>query len=136
MIDIKLIRENPDLVRENIKKKFQNEKLPLVDEVITLDAENRKTIQQMEQLRADRNRISKEIGGFMAKGMKDEAEKAKAKVSEFAEEQKKLEEKQAELSEKITKIMISAAIIPKDLISRLMYFFFDSIILLLSRCWP
>ena len=78
MIDIKFLRENPDVVKENIKKKFQDEKLPLVDEVIALDAENRKTIQRMEELRADRNRISKEIGGFMAKGMKDEAEKAKA----------------------------------------------------------
>ena len=107
MIDIKLIRENPDMVRENIKKKFQDEKLPLVDEVKELDAENRKTIQKMEQLRADRNCISKEIGGFMAKGMKDEAEKAKAKVAEFAEEQKQLEAKQTELSERITKIMMT-----------------------------
>ncbi len=107
MIDIKLIRENPELVKENIKKKFQDEKLPLVDEVMELDIENRKTIQQMEQLRADRNRISKEIGGFMAKGMKDEAEKAKAKIAEFTEEQKQLEAKQAELSERITKIMMT-----------------------------
>ena len=107
MIDIKFLRENPDAVKENIKKKFQDEKLPLVDEVIELDAENRKSIQRMEQLRADRNRISKEIGGFMAKGMKDEAEQAKAKVAEFAEEQKQIEAKQAELSEKITKIMMT-----------------------------
>ena len=107
MIDIKLIRENPELVKENIRKKFQDAKLPLVDEVIELDVENRKTIQQMEQLRADRNRISKEIGGFMAKGMKDEAEKAKAKIAEFTEEQKQLEAKQAELSERITKIMMT-----------------------------
>ena len=107
MIDIKFLRENPDAVKENIKKKFQDEKLPLVDEVIALDAENRKTIQRMEELRADRNRISKEIGGFMAKGMKDEAEKAKAQVASFAEEQKQLEAKQGELSEKITKIMMT-----------------------------
>ena len=107
MIDIKFLRENPDAVKENIKKKFQDEKLPLVDEVIALDAENRKTIQRMEELRADRNRISKEIGGFMAKGMKDEAEKAKAQVAAFAEEQKSLETKQAELAEKITKIMMT-----------------------------
>ncbi len=106
MIDIKFLRENPDAVKENIKKKFQDDKLPLVDEVIALDAENRKSIQRMEQLRADRNRISKEIGGFMAKGMKDEAEKAKAQVAEFAEEQKQIEAKQAELAEKITKIMM------------------------------
>lgn len=107
MIDIKFLRENPDAVKENIKKKFQDAKLPLVDEVIELDAENRKSIQRMEQLRADRNRISKEIGGFMAKGMKEEAEQAKAKVAEFAEEQKKIEAKQAELSERITKIMMT-----------------------------
>jgi len=107
MIDIKFLRENPDAVKENIKKKFQDEKLPLVDEVIALDAENRKSIQRMEQLRADRNRISKEIGGFMAKGMKDEAEKAKAQVAEFAEEQKQIEAKQAELAEKINKIMMT-----------------------------
>ncbi len=107
MIDIKFLRENPDAVKENIKKKFQDEKLPLVDEVIALDAENRKSIQRMEQLRADRNRISKEIGGFMAKGMKDEAEKAKAQVASFAEEQKQLEAKQGELSERITKIMMT-----------------------------
>ncbi len=106
MIDIKFLRENPDAVKENIKKKFQDDKLPLVDEVIALDAENRKSIQRMETLRADRNRISKEIGGFMAKGMKDEAEKAKAQVAEFAEEQKQIEAKQAELAEKITKIMM------------------------------
>ena len=107
MIDIKFLRENPDAVKENIKKKFQDEKLPLVDEVIALDAENRKTIQRMEELRADRNRISKEIGGFMAKGMKDEAEKAKAQVASFADEQKQLETKQGELSERITKIMMT-----------------------------
>ena len=107
MIDIKFLRDNPDAVKENIKKKFQDEKLPLVDEVIELDSENRKSIQRMEQLRADRNRISKEIGGFMAKGMKDEAEKAKAQVAEFAEEQKQIEAKQAELAERITKIMMT-----------------------------
>ena len=107
MIDIKFLRENPDAVKENIKKKFQDEKLPLVDEVIELDAENRKSIQRMEFLRSERNRISKEIGGFMAKGMKDEAEKAKAQVAEFAEEQKQIEAKQAELAERITKIMMT-----------------------------
>ncbi len=106
MIDIKFLRENPDAVKENIKKKFQEDKLPLVDEVIALDAENRKSIQRMETLRADRNRISKEIGGFKAKGMTDEVEKAKAKIDEFDEEQKQIEAKQAELAEKITKIMM------------------------------
>ena len=107
MIDIKFLRENPDAVKENIKKKFQDEKLPLVDEVIELDAENRKSIQRMEFLRSERNRISKEIGGFMAKGMKDEAEKAKAQVASFAEEQKQIEAKQSELAERITKIMMT-----------------------------
>lgn len=107
MIDIKFLRENPDAVKENIKKKFQDEKLPLVDEVIELDAEYRKTIQRAETLRADRNRISKEIGGFMAKGMKDEAEKAKAQVAAFSKEQEELEAKEAEYSEKITKIMMT-----------------------------
>ncbi len=107
MIDIKFLRENPDAVKENIKKKFQDSKLPLVDEVIELDAEYRKTIQRAEALRADRNRISKEIGGFMAKGMKDEAEKAKAQVAAFSKEQSELEAKEAEYSEKITKIMMT-----------------------------
>ncbi len=107
MIDIKFLRENPDAVKENIKKKFQDSKLPLVDEVIALDAEYRKTIQRAESLRADRNRISKEIGGYMAKGMKDEAEKAKAQVAAFSKEQAELEAKEAEYSEKITKIMMT-----------------------------
>ena len=107
MIDIKFLRENPDVVKENIKKKFQDSKLPLVDEVIELDKEYRKTIQRAESLRADRNRISKEIGGFMAKGMKEEAEKAKAQVAVFSKEQSELEAKEAEYSEKITKIMMT-----------------------------
>ena len=107
MIDIKFLRENPDAVKENIKKKFQDSKLPLVDEVIAADAEYRKTIQRAETLRADRNRISKEIGAFMAKGMKEEAEKAKAQVKAFTDEQTELEKKEAELSEKITKIMMT-----------------------------
>ena len=107
MIDIKFLRENPDVVKENIKEKFQDSKLPLVDEVIEADAELRKTIQRAENLRADRNRISKEIGAYMAKGMKDEAEKAKAQVKAFSEEQAELEKKEAELSEKVQKIMMT-----------------------------
>ena len=107
MIDIKFLRENPDAVKENIKKKFQDSKLPLVDEVIELDKEYRKTIQREESLQAERNRISKEIGGFMAKGMKEEAEQAKAKVAEFSKEQSELQTKKAEYSEKITKIMMT-----------------------------
>ena len=107
MIDIKFLRENPDTVKENIKKKFQDSKLPLVDEVIELDAQLRKAQQRGDSLRADRNRISKEIGGFMAKGQKDEAEKAKAQVKEFSDELAALEKQEEELSEKVKKIMMT-----------------------------
>lgn len=107
MIDIKFLRENPDAVKENIKKKFQDKKLPLVDEVIELDAKRRATLQRAETLRADKNRISKEIGGFMAKGQKDEAEKAKAQVAAFSKELAELEAQEPVLDEKITKIMMT-----------------------------
>ncbi len=107
MIDIKFLRENPDVVKENIKKKFQDAKLPLVDEVIELDAKLRQTKQRVESLRADRNRISKEIGAFMAKGEKDKAEEAKAKVKAFSDEEAALDKLEAELDEKITKIMMT-----------------------------
>ena len=107
MIDIKFLRENPDVVKENIRKKFQDSKLPLVDEVIELDAQLRKAQQRGDSLRADRNRISKEIGGFMAKGQKDEAEKAKAQVKEFSDELAALEQQEEELSEKVKKIMMT-----------------------------
>ena len=107
MIGIKFLRENPDAVKENIKKKFQDSKLPLVDEVIELDAQLRKAQQRGDSLRADRNRISKEIGGFMAKGQKDEAEKAKAQVKEFSDELAALEKQEEELSEKVKKIMMT-----------------------------
>ncbi|MDE6031172.1 MAG: serine--tRNA ligase [Oscillospiraceae bacterium] len=107
MIDIKFLRENPEAVKENIKKKFQDSKLPLVDEVIEADANLRKAIQRAEALRADRNRISKEIGGFMAKGMKEEAEKAKAQVKAFSDELAALEKQEEELSEKVNKIMMT-----------------------------
>ncbi len=107
MIDIKFLREKPDAVKENIKKKFQDSKLPLVDEVIELDAQLRKAQQRGDSLRADRNRISKEIGGFMAKGQKDEAEKAKAQVKEFSDELAALEKQEEELSEKVKKIMMT-----------------------------
>ena len=107
MIDIKFLRENPDAVKENIKKKFQDSKLPLVDEVIELDAQLRKAQQRGDSLRADRNRISKEIGGFRAKGQKDEAEKAKAQVKEFSDELAALEKQEEELSEKVKKIMMT-----------------------------
>ncbi len=107
MLDIKFLRENPEIVKENIRKKFQDSKLPLVDEVIALDAENRKTQQEADSLRADRNRISKEIGVFMAHGQKAEAEEAKKKVSESSARLAELEAKEAEYQEKITKIMMT-----------------------------
>ncbi len=107
MIDIKLIRENPDLVRENIRKKFQDSKLPLVDEVIALDIENRNTKKEAEALRAEKNKVSKSIGALMAQGKKEEAEAMKKKVSEQADRLKALEEKEADLGEKVKKIMMT-----------------------------
>ena len=80
MIDIKFLRENPDVVKENIKKKFQDEKLPLVDEVIALDAESRKAKQEGDDLRASRNKISKEIGGLMAQGKKKRQRQRKQRL--------------------------------------------------------
>ena len=106
MLDIKFLRENPDIVKENIKKKFPDAKLPLVDEVIALDAENRRAKQEGDDLRASRNRISKEIGGLMAKGLKEEANAKKAEVAAGAKRLAELEVLEAELQEKITKIMI------------------------------
>lgn len=107
MIDIKLIRENPELVKENIRKKFQDAKLPMVDEVIALDAENRKAKQEGDDLRAARNKISKEIGMLMAQGKKEEAEVKKAEVAANAERLAELQNLEAELQEKITKIMMA-----------------------------
>lgn len=98
MLDIKLIRENPELVKENIKKKFQDDKLSLVDEVIALDKSFRESKQRADELRALRNKVSKEIGGLMAKGLRDEAEKTKQKVAEIATELAELEKKEEELS--------------------------------------
>lgn len=107
MIDIKLVRENPELVKENIRKKFQDSKLPLVDEVIALDIENRNTKREAEELRADKNKISKSIGALMAQGKKEEAETMKIKVAQEAERLKELEEKEIELGEKVKKIMMT-----------------------------
>lgn len=106
MIDIKFIRENPEIVKENIRKKFQDEKLPLVDEVIRLDAENRKAKQEGDDLRSLRNKISKEIGALMSQGKKEEAEEKKAEVSAGAKRLAELESLEAELQEKITGIMM------------------------------
>ena len=106
MIDIKFLRENPEAVKENIKKKFQDSKLPLVDEVIALDEESRKTKQEADDLRANRNKLSKEIGALMAQGKKEEAEAMKAEVAAGARRLVELEEKEKELEEKVTKIMM------------------------------
>ena len=84
MLDIKFVRKNPDAVKENIKKKFQDYKLPLVDEVIELDAKSRAVQQEASNLRSERNKISKQIGGLMAKGLKEEAEEMKKKVAQDA----------------------------------------------------
>ena len=107
MIDIKFLRENPDAVKENIKKKFQDDKLPLVDEVIELDAKSRATQQEADQIRSDRNKISKDIGALMAQGKKEEAEELKAKVAANAQRLTELEADEAELAEKIRKIMLT-----------------------------
>ena len=107
MIDIKFLRENPDAVKENIRKKFQDHKLPLVDEVIELDAMARKTQQEADNLRAERNKLSKQIGALMGQGKKDEAEEVKKQVSAQAKTLEELAEKEKELSEKVTKIMMT-----------------------------
>ena len=107
MIDIKFLRENPEIVKENIKKKFQDYKIPMVDEVIDLDAQSRKTKQEADDLRAARNRISKEIGGLMAQGKKEEAEAKKSEVAAGAKRLAELEALEGELQEKITKIMMA-----------------------------
>ena len=107
MLDIKFLRENPDIVKENIKKKFQDNKLPLVDEVIELDAQSRKTQQEADDIRANRNKISKEIGALMAQGKKEEAEEKKAQVAANAKRLEELEAMEAELAEKIRKIMLT-----------------------------
>ena len=106
MLDIKFLRANPDIVKENIKKKFQDEKIPLVDEVIELDKEFREAKTRAEYLRSQRNKISKQIGFFMAQGQKDEAENAKAEVASMAKELEDLSVKEGELEEKIRKIML------------------------------
>ena len=106
MIDIKLIRENPDIVRENIKKKFQDDKLSLVDEVIELDKRNREIKVEVEALRAQRNKASKMIGGLMAQGKRDEAEEIKRKLAEDGTRIDTLSAEEKEVGEKITAIMM------------------------------
>ena len=106
MLDLKFVRENPDVVKQNIKNKFQDDKLPLVDEVIELDAQRRATQQEADALRAEKNKISKQIGALMAQGKKDEAENIKKKVAEDAARLEELSVKEKELDEKVTKIMM------------------------------
>ncbi|MBQ8904039.1 MAG: serine--tRNA ligase [Oscillospiraceae bacterium] len=106
MLDIKFLRDNPEIVKENIKKKFQDAKLPMVDEVIALDAESRKIQAEAQELRAERNRISKEIGMLMGQGKKEEAEEAKKKVGEFSARLAELEKLEPEYAEKVNKIMM------------------------------
>ena len=106
MLDIKLIRENPDIVKENIKKKFQDSKLVLVDEIVELDKQSRAVQQQADNMRADRNKFSKQIGGLMAQGKREEAEELKKKVTEQAEMLQQLQADEARLQEEITKRMM------------------------------
>ena len=107
MLDLKFVRENPDIVKQNIKNKFQDSKLPLVDEVIALDAENRTTQKEADDLRASRNKLSKQIGALMGQSKKEEAEEVKKQVSANSARLTELEAKEAELSEKILKIMMT-----------------------------
>ena len=107
MLDLRFVRENPELVKQNIKNKFQDTKLPLVDEVIELDARSRATQKEADDLRASRNKLSKEIGMLMGQGKKEEAEAVKAQVSAGAARLAALEEREAQLSEKILKIMMT-----------------------------
>ena len=107
MLDIKFVRENPDIVRENIKKKFQDAKLPLVDEAIELDEKKRSAQREADSLRADRNSLSKQIGALMGQGKKDEAEEAKKKVGEFAARLAELEQLEVELDEQLKKVMMT-----------------------------
>ena len=106
MLDIKFVRENPDIVKQNIKNKFQDEKLVLVDEVLKLDQENRDIKQEVEALRANRNKISKQIGALMAQGKKEEAEAVKKQVTENAARMAELDEREKVVEEEIRKRMM------------------------------
>ena len=107
MLDLRFVRENPEIVKQNIRNKFQDSKLPLVDEVIELSKESNATQQEADALRAERNRISKQIGGLMAQGKREEAEALKAQVTADSERLAALEAKEAELQEKVKKIMMT-----------------------------
>ena len=116
MIDIKFLRENPNLVKENIKKKFQDNKLPLVDEVIELDKKSREAKGRADALRANRNKLSKQIGGLYAQGKREEAEELKAQVAAQGEELAQLEAQENELSAKVTEIMMTIPNIIDDVV--------------------
>ena len=106
MLDIKFVRENPDVVKQNIKNKFQDKKLELVDEVLKLDQQNRDIKKEVEALRADRNRLSKQIGALMGQGKKEEAEEVKKQVASQADRLAELSDIEKEVEEKIKKIMM------------------------------
>ena len=106
MLDIKFVRENPDVVRQNIRNKFQDAKLPLVDEVLDLDRKNREIKQELQSLQADRNRISKEIGKLMGQGKRDEAEESKKKVAEFASRMEELSASEREVEAELRRKMM------------------------------
>ena len=106
MLDIKFVRENPDIVKENIKKKFQDSKLPLVDEAIKLDADFRAAKTRADNLRAEKNKVSKQIGALMAQGKKDEAQQVKQQVANYSAELAELEKLEPELEEKLKKVMM------------------------------
>ena len=107
MLDMKFVRENPELVKENIKKKFQDEKLPLVDQVIELDERRRAAMTKADELRANRNKLSKEIGALMAQGKKEEGMALRQKVADQAKELEELTKEANELNEQVTKIMMT-----------------------------
>ena len=106
MLDMKFVRENPDIVKQNIKNKFQDEKLPMVDEVIELDSKRRAAQQEADDLKSKKNKLSKQIGALMAQGKKEEAEEVKKQVAADSERLKEIDAMEAELSEKVTKIMM------------------------------
>ena len=107
MLDLRFVRENPEIVKQNIRNKFQDSKLPLVDEVIALDEESRKVKKEADDLRANRNKISKQIGALMAQGKKEEAEEVKKQVTEASDHLAALEEKEKDLEARIKKIMMT-----------------------------
>ena len=107
MLDIKFLRENPEIVKQNLRNKFQEQKLPLVDEVIALDLEKRKTQQAADALRANRNKLSKQIGALIGQGKKEEAEAVKKQVSDQAKSLEEMAAKERELDEKINTIMMT-----------------------------